>query len=41
MKIKFIKPDSMLWNSIKLWIKKLFRKRDGNDNFFDNPYTVL
>ena len=41
MKTKFIQPGSMLLKIIKHWIKKTFRKRDDNDNFYDNPFAVL
>jgi len=42
MNTKFIKqPGNILWKPLKQWISKFFRKRDDNDNFFDNPYAVL
>ena len=42
MKTKFIKlPGSMLWKPFKQWISKFFRKRDDNDDFFDNPYALI
>ncbi|WP_276502764.1 hypothetical protein [Terrimonas pollutisoli] len=41
MKTRFIKPDSMLWKTLKQWISKIFRKGDDNDNLYDNPYAVL
>jgi hypothetical protein len=41
MKTKFIKSGSGLWKPLKQWINKIFRKKDDNDNFYDNPYAVL